>query len=145
MLNCAIFKDIFFYWTAPVAASSLSHTFKVQTLTYAMVVILSLSGIIIDKTIFLYVKLTNSGNHKENFMAPYWHPKRNGKDKDSHSQMLCEIDVRKSIVKFTRKHLYLGLFFIKVADWKLATLLKKRPLYRCFPVNFATFLRTPIF
>ena len=26
-----------------------------------------------------------------------------------------------------------------------ATLLKKRPLHRCFPVNFAKFLRTPYF
>ena len=34
-------------------------------------------------------------------------------------------------------------FFNKVAGLSLATLLKKRLQYRCFPVNFATFLRTP--
>ena len=30
-------------------------------------------------------------------------------------------------------------------DLRLATLLKKRPWSRCFPVNFAKFLRTPFF
>ena len=34
-------------------------------------------------------------------------------------------------------------FFNKVADVKCATLLKKRLWDRCFPVNFAKFLRTP--
>ena len=28
--------------------------------------------------------------------------------------------------------------------WRPATLLKKRLWHRCFPVNFATFLRTPV-
>ena len=36
-----------------------------------------------------------------------------------------------------------SLFFNKVADLKSATLLKKRLWDRCFPVNFAKFLRTP--
>ena len=34
-------------------------------------------------------------------------------------------------------------FFNKVAGLTPATLLKKRLWYRCFPVNFAKFLRTP--
>ena len=36
------------------------------------------------------------------------------------------------------------LFFNKVAGLRPATLLKKRLWHRCFPVNFAKFLRTPI-
>ena len=36
-----------------------------------------------------------------------------------------------------------SLFFNKVAGWGPATLLKKRPWHRCFPVNFAKFFRTP--
>ena len=35
------------------------------------------------------------------------------------------------------------VFFNKVAGLTPATLLKKRLWYRCFPVNFAKFLRTP--
>ena len=35
--------------------------------------------------------------------------------------------------------------FNKVADLRPATLLKKRLWHRCFPVNFANFLRTPLF
>ena len=34
-------------------------------------------------------------------------------------------------------------FFNKVAGLRPATLLKKRLWHRCFPVNFAKFLRTP--
>ena len=36
-----------------------------------------------------------------------------------------------------------SLIFDKVAGLRSATLLKKRPWHRCFPVNFAKFLRTP--
>ena len=45
--------------------------------------------------------------------------------------------------KFTGKHLCQSLYFNKVAGLRLATLLKKRLWHRCFPVNFAKFLRTP--
>ena len=50
--------------------------------------------------------------------------------------------VLKIFAKFKRKHLYESLSFNKVAGLRSATLLKKRLLYRCFPVNFAKFLRT---
>ena len=36
-----------------------------------------------------------------------------------------------------------SVFFNKVAAWP-ATLLKKRPWHRCFPVNFPKFQRTPL-
>ena len=36
-----------------------------------------------------------------------------------------------------------SLFFNKVASLRPATLSKKRLWHRCFPVNFAKFLRTP--
>ena len=46
--------------------------------------------------------------------------------------------VRKVVIrnfeKFTRKHLCQSLFFDKVAGW-----------HRCFPMNFAKFLRIPFF
>ena len=64
-------------------------------------------------------------------------------------------DVLRNFTKFTGKHLSQGPFFNKVAGLKPATLLKyrlaqrpatlikKRLWGRCFPVNFAKFLRTP--
>ena len=51
--------------------------------------------------------------------------------------------VLKNIVKFTGKHVCKSLFLNKFAGRKPATLLKKRLWHRCFPVNFAKFLRTP--
>ena len=45
--------------------------------------------------------------------------------------------------KFPGKHLCQSLFFNKIADLRLATLLKKSFWHSRFPVNFAKFLRTP--
>ena len=53
--------------------------------------------------------------------------------------------VLKNFTKFTGKDLCQSLFFDKVAGLRPATLLKKRLWYRCFPVNFAKFLRTPFY
>ena len=69
--------------------------------------------------------------------------------------MFCRKDVLRNLAKFTGEHLCQSLFFNKVAGQSLffnkvaglrpATLLKKRHWHRCFPVNFAKFLRTPLF
>ena len=48
--------------------------------------------------------------------------------------------VLRNFTQFTGKHLYQS-----VASLRPATLLKKRLWHRCFPVNFAKFLRTPFF
>ena len=50
--------------------------------------------------------------------------------------------VLRNFTKFTRKHLCQSLFFNKAAGVRLATFSKKRLWQRCFPVNFAKFLRT---
>ena len=49
--------------------------------------------------------------------------------------------VLRNFAKFTGKQLCQGFFFNKGAG--PATLLKKRLWHRCFPVNFAKFLRIP--
>ena len=54
-----------------------------------------------------------------------------------------KIGVLLNFAKFTGKHLCQSLFFNKVESFRRATLLKKRLWHRCFPVNFAKFLRTP--
>ena len=52
-------------------------------------------------------------------------------------------NVLKNFAKFTIKHLCQSLLLNKVAGLMPVTLLKKRLCHRCFPVNFAKFLRTP--
>ena len=50
-------------------------------------------------------------------------------------EVACKSGVRRNSAKFTGKHLCQGLFFNEVAGlW-----------HRCFPVNFAKFLRTPFY
>ena len=73
-------------------------------------------------------------------------------------EVFCKRGVLRNFTKFTGKHLCQSLFFNKVAGKHLcqslffnivaglrpATLLKKRPWHRYFPVNFVKFLRTPL-
>ena len=77
------------------------------------------------------------------------------KARSSHRRCSVKKDVLRNFAKFTGKHQYQSLFFYKVAGLHLcqglsfnkvaglrpATLLKKRLWHRCFPVNFAKFLR----
>ena len=51
--------------------------------------------------------------------------------------------VFENFVKIKGKHLCQSLFFNKIAGLGPATLLKKRPWHRCFPLNFVNLLRTP--
>ena len=60
--------------------------------------------------------------------------------RSSRPEMFCKKVFLRNFAKFTGKHLGQSLFFNKVAG-RPATLLKKRLWPRCFPVNFAKFLR----
>ena len=51
--------------------------------------------------------------------------------------------VLKYFAKFTGKHPCQSLFFNKILSLRPATLSKMRPWHKCFPVNFAKFLRIP--
>ena len=55
-------------------------------------------------------------------------------NRSSRPEVFCKKNVLKTFVKFTGKHLCQSL--------RPPTLLKKRLWHRCFPVNFAKFLRT---
>ena len=57
--------------------------------------------------------------------------------------VFCKKGVLKNFAKFTGKHLCQSLFFNKVSGLRPETLLKERLSRRCFPMNFAKFLRTP--
>ena len=63
--------------------------------------------------------------------------------RSSHRRSSVKKNVLRNIAKFTRKHLCQSLFFHKVAGLIPANLLKKRLWHRCFPENFAEFLRIP--
>ena len=63
----------------------------------------------------------------------------------SRPEVFCRKGVLSNFAKFTGKHLCQSLFFNKVAGLRPATLLTKRLWHRCFPVNFAKFLRTLCF
>ena len=65
------------------------------------------------------------------------------RDRSSHRRCSVRKGVLRNFTKFTGKHLCQRLFFNKVAGLRPATLLKKSLWHRCFPVNFAKFLRTP--
>ena len=66
-------------------------------------------------------------------------------ERSSRSEVLCKRGALKNFAKFTEKRLCQSLFFNKVTGLSPATLLKKKLWHRCFPVNFAKFLRTPFF
>ena len=62
--------------------------------------------------------------------------------RSSRPKVFCKKGVLRNFAKFTGKHLCESLFFNKVAGLRPAILLKKRLWHRCFPMNFAKFLRT---
>ena len=73
--------------------------------------------------------------------------------RSSRRELFCKKGVLRNLAKFTGRHLWQSLFFNKVPglgpatllkkSLRTATLLKKRPQRRCFPVSFAKFGRTP--
>ena len=63
--------------------------------------------------------------------------------RSSHQRCSVRKGVLRNVAKFTVKHLCQVLFYNKVACPERATLLKKRLWHKCFPMNFAKFLRTP--
>ena len=59
-------------------------------------------------------------------------------------EVFCKKGALRNFAKFLRKSLCQNLFFNEVAGLRPATLLKKRFWLRCFPVNFANFLKTAL-
>ena len=65
--------------------------------------------------------------------------KKNMDVRRSRSQIFFKIGVLRNFAKFAGKHLIQSIFFNKVADPR------SELRQRCFPVNFAKFLRTLFF
>ena len=64
--------------------------------------------------------------------------------KSTQSEMFCKKGVPENIANFIAKYLRRIPFFNKVAGFRSATLLKNRLRQKCFPVSFASFLRTSL-
>ena len=62
--------------------------------------------------------------------------------RSSRPEMFCKKGVLRNFAKFTGKQLCQSLLFNKAAD-RACNFIKKRLWHRCFPVNFAKFLRIP--
>ena len=73
-------------------------------------------------------------------MKPYY---AEAATRSSRPEVFCRKGVLRNFAKFAGKHLYQKLFFNFFPGLRPATLLKKSLWHRCFPVNFAKFLRTP--
>ena len=65
--------------------------------------------------------------------------------KSNRLEVFCKKGVLKNLPKFYRKTPVPEPLFNKVTGLRCANLFKKRVWHRCFPVNFAKFLRTPFF
>ena len=65
------------------------------------------------------------------------------KYRSSHRSCPVKKYALKNFAKFTGKHMCQSLFFNKVADGACNFIKKERLWHRCFPMNFAKFLRTP--
>ena len=63
-------------------------------------------------------------------------------DRSSYRRCSMKKGVLENFAKFIGKHLYQNIFFLIKLQAEGATLLKKKLWHRCFPVNFAKFLRT---
>ena len=62
--------------------------------------------------------------------------------RSSHRRCSIKKGVLRNFTKFKGKHLCQSLFINKNAGLRPAILLKKRLWHKCFPVNFAKFLKT---
>ena len=64
--------------------------------------------------------------------------------RSSRPEVFCRKGVLRNFAKFIGKHLCQSFFFNQVPG-RPANLFRKILWHRCFPVNFAKFLRTPLF
>ena len=93
--------------------------------------------------IFIIKPVSKHLSQQKIIKAPLWATWYNFPDKNrsSLSEVFCKKGVPRNFSKFTGKHLWQGLSFNKLAG-RPATLLKKIPWHRRFPVNFEKFLKT---
>ena len=70
---------------------------------------------------------------------------KNVYSRSSRSEVLCKIVIQRNFEKFTGKHLNGSLLYNIIEGVRSAAILRNRLRHRCFPLNFAEFLRTAFF
>ena len=64
--------------------------------------------------------------------------------RSSHPEVFCKKGVPRNFAKFTRKYLYQSIFYER-CRLEACNFIKKQIRHKCFSVDFAKFLRTPLF
>lgn len=76
------------------------------------------------------------------------HQSRKMRNKINNLSLLCLFKKPQKVVLIffsnCQENICAVIFFNKAANFKHATLLKKKPWHRCFPLNFANVLRTAL-
>ena len=99
----------------------------------------------LDEPSFLADLLPMIGSHVSNDNPSNLSEHKCTKNRNSRPDIFCKKGALRNFSKFTGKHLCQSLFFNKFAGLTPVTLLKKKLWQRCFPMNFAKFLRTPFY
>ena len=100
-------------------------------------------GVLLEETSLRFSEVNISWLHNDTNLKNLWLSA--WKDRGRRPEVFCKKGVLTNFVKFTGKDLWQSLCFNKVAGLEAATILKKRLLHRCFPVNFVKFVRTPFY
>ena len=64
--------------------------------------------------------------------------------RSSRLELFCNKVALKTYAEFTGKHLFWSLLLMKLQAGSACNFIKKRLQYRCFPLDFMKFSRTPI-
>ena len=147
MLSCFLFVCF-----APLSGNNQGWSYSFVTKRFVWVGVVEKTWLLalrndwmVTKRNSFYYKETTSiminGFHNANWL-PLASTKKNGA-RSSHQRCSMKNVFLRNFTKFTKQYLRQSLFFNKVADLGSVTLLKKKLWHRCFPVNFAKFLRKP--
>ena len=147
MLSCFLFVCF-----APLSGNNQGWSYSFVTKRFVWVGVVEKTWLLalrndwmVTKRNHFHYKETTSiminGFHNANWL-PLASTKKNGA-RSSHQRCSMKNVVLRNFTKFTKQYLRQSLFFNKVADLGSVTLLKKKLWHRCFPVNFAKFLRKP--
>ena len=94
------------------------------------------------KTNAILTYLNSLADIIENLSLVWHYPEGNLLHVEKQSvEVFCKKGALRNFTKFTGKHLCQSFFFNKFAGLYYQTLLKNRFWHKCFPVNFAKFLR----
>ena len=117
-----------YHWLSLVVIRCTSHCHSLSLVVPLVVVTRCTTRLSFSKRSFSVIRFRKQTHERFKVM------KLNARIRSSHQRCSIKKGVLKNFTIFTGKYLSCSLFFIKFASLQ----------YRCFPVNFTKFLRTPI-